>query len=298
VLTEQVDVAVNVHGKPHQTAVTLLSLLEHSGAHIGRICFTLDGRQPHAADHTPLLKELGDRVSVHRPYFWFGVRPQRQKWLMRFAAYRRSLRYQHAWETSTAPYLFITHNDVLYSADIIGAMLERIDGYIAVGPVGQCWNCPAGFAKRCSPERFMHYRPSFAEWKQRAQEHPGPRAAHYDRVVDPGSPWPLPECRVNEWSMLVDLQRARPLTMPQGKAVPIGALYGLDIGTQWFHDVIIAGANVRHFDIAPYAKHAWASSSGGGHAALLDRAAYEAEEAKALTHLRIDHPRVVKAMGG
>lgn len=288
-----VDVAINVHGKPHQTAVMVLSLLDHSGARIGRIHFTLDGRQPFGADHSRLLEHLGDRVIPYRPWFWFGVRPQRLRSLLRFRPYRRALRYQHAWETSAAPYLFITHNDVLYNGDVIGAMLQRISGHVAVGPVGQCWNCPAAFAKRCSPERFMTYRPSYGEWLALAQQYPGPRAAHYDRVVDPQQPWPLPECRVNEWTMLVDLQRARPLTMPQGKAIPLGALYGLDIGTQWFHAMLNAGGTVGHFDIAPYATHAWASSTGGGHAALSDRAVYEAEEARAMAWLKDHQPAYI-----
>ena len=289
-LLKQVDVAINVYGKPHQTAVTLLSLLEHSGEHIGSIHITLEKRQPFGAEFKTLLHHLGDRVRVHRPRFWFGVRPQRIRLMMHWSAYRRSLRYQHAWETSDKPYLFITHNDVLYTGDIIGAMLQRASEKIAVGPVGQCWNCPAAFAGICSPERHATVRPTYTEWQQLVRRHPGPRAAHYDRVVDPAKPWPLPECRVNEWSMLVDLRAARPLTLPQGKAVPLGALYGLDIGTQWFHDVLNAGAKVAHFDITPYATHAWASSSGGGHAGLSDRAEYDRSEAQALRSLLEKYP--------
>lgn len=97
--------------------------------------------------------------------------------------------------------------------------------------------------------------------------------------------------------MLVDLQRARPLTMPQGKAVPLGALYGLDIGTQWFHDVLNAGATVEHFDITRYATHAWASTTGGGHAALSNRAVYDAEEAQALAYLKQHYPHSLGAAG-
>lgn len=286
----QVDVAINVYGKPRQTAVTLLSLLEHCGEHIGRIHVTLERHQPFGADLMPLLQHLGDRASVYRPAFWFGVRPRRRKWLLHFGPYRRSLRYQHAWETSNASHLFITHNDVLYTGDLVGAMLERMNDHVAIGPVGQCWNCPASLGSRCSPERFSAYRPSFAEWQQLAVRHPGPRAAHYADVVDPLRPWPLPECRINEWSMLVNLERARPLTMPHGKAVPLGALYGLDIGTQWFHDVLNAGARIAHFDITPFARHAWASSTHGGHAALSDRSIYDEEENMALTWLKQHHP--------
>jgi len=292
----RVDIAINVHGKPHQTAVTLLSFLRHSGQHVGRIHFTLESRQPFGAAFGTLLQHLGERAQVHKPQFWFGVRPQRTRWLMRFGSYRRSFRYQDAWETSKARYLFITHNDVLYTGDVIGALLGRIEDQVAVGPVGQCWNCPAFFAGHCSPDRFNGYRPTYAEWQQLVREHPGPRAAHYARVVDPKSVWPLPECRINEWSMLVDLHRARPLTMPVGSAVPFGALFGLDIGTQWFHDVLNLGGSVAHVDVAPYAHHAWASTTGGGHAALSDRAVYDAEEVRALEHLVREYPEFAVRM--
>ncbi|MEZ4737838.1 MAG: hypothetical protein R2818_00370 [Flavobacteriales bacterium] len=280
-MSQRVDVAINFYGKPAQTAVTLLSLLRHSGEHIARIHLTVEKRQPFGAELLGLNAYFGDRLTIHKPTFWFGVRPTRNRLLMRWGAYRRSLRYQAAWETTDRPYLFITHNDMLYTGDIIGALLGRIGGSIAAGPVGQCWNCPASFAGKCGPDRFLEFQPSYLEWQALAQRFPGPRAAHYERMVAPQQPWPLPECRVNEWSVLIDMVQAWPATMPAGSAVPFGALFGLDIGTQWFHDVVNQGLSVKHVDVAPFATHAWASSTGGGHAALGDRATYDREEALA-----------------
>ena len=212
------------------------------------------------------------------------------KWLYRFGPYRRSVLFQSAWEATDKPFLFITHNDVLYRGDIIGAMLERIEGHIAVGLVGQCWNCSAHYAGVCDPDRFMQYRPSFTEWLRISTLHPGARSDQYEWVMDPRRPWPLPECRVNEWSMLVDLQKAKPATMPYGPAIPLGAVFGVDVGTRWFHDVITAGHRVRHMEIAPYAHHAWASSSGGGNPALADKAIYDREEDVARSYLAEHFP--------
>ncbi|MCB0771200.1 MAG: hypothetical protein KDC00_12450 [Flavobacteriales bacterium] len=291
--TRLVDIAINAYGKSHQTAVTLLSLLRHSGQHIRTIRITLERRQPFDADFVDLLAHLGDRATIHRPRFWFGTRPTRTTWLLQWRPYRHSLRYQYAWETSDRPFLFVTHNDVKYTGDIIGAMLDRIPGHVAIGPVGQCWNCPAALAQHCGPDSYSTYRPNYTEWKALAAKHPGPRAAHYHRVVDPNKPWPLPECRVNEWSMLVDMRIARPLTMPFGDAVPLGALYGLDVGTQWFHDVLNNGERIAHFDIAPYAAHAWASVTGGGHAALVNKDVYDAEEERAWAYLTTEFPEYV-----
>ena len=165
-------------------------------------------------------------------------------------------------------------------------MLKRIPEHAAIGPVGQCWNCPAAFAQQCGPDSYTTYRPSYAEWKELAAKYSGPRASNYDRVADPEKTWPLPECRVNEWSMMVDLRVAKPLTMPHGYAVPLGALYGLDTGTQWFHDMLNQGASIAHFDIEKYATHAWASDTGGGNAALSDGVVYHAEERKAAAVLQ------------
>jgi hypothetical protein len=205
---------------------------------------------------------------------------------------RRSVRYQVAWERSKQPYLFITHNDVLHTGDVIGTLLERIEGHIAIGPVGQCWNCSARSAGLCSPEKFDTYRPSYEEWLRVSTQHKGARADQYERTMDHRKPWPLPECRLNEWSALINLDVAKEVTMPFGPAVPFGASFGLDIGTQWFHDVMnmplgASGSErgVKHFDTTALALHAWASATGGGHAALSNRAEYDREEQLAAEHL-------------
>lgn len=280
-----VDVAINVLGKPYQTAVTLFSLLETSGAWIDRIHVALLDRAS-ASDHKVWSGPLRDRIVLHRPVFRLGVRPVHVRWPYRWRMYRHAVRYQRAWERTTKDHLFITHNDVRYEADLIGAMLARAGtgggaAPIAVGPVGQCWNCPAHAAGLCGPERYEAYRPDAAEWAAVMRRHPGARMAHYPPLKPHEEPWPLPECRVNEWSALINMRVARPVTMPVGNAVPLGAFHGLDVGTAWFREVMRAGHRVMHFDTAPFARHAWASSGGNGHAALLDRAEYERSEAKA-----------------
>lgn len=212
------------------------------------------------------------------------------KWLYACGPVRRSLRFQVAWERSRNDLLFIMHNDMLFHGDIIGAMNERIAGNIAVGPVGQCWNCSAHHAGLCAPEKFMSFRPGYEEWLRLSTMHPGKRADQYDWIIDPRQPWPLPECRVNEWSALIDLRIARPVTIPWGSAVPLGAIHGLDIGTEWFHHVINQGYSIAHFDIAAYATHAWASSTGAGHPALSDRAEYDRSEDLARKYLEVHFP--------
>ena len=136
----------------------------------------------------------------------------------------------------------------------------------------------------------MEYRPGPIEWIRLSTLYPGARADQYGWIVDPERPWPLPECRLNEWAALINLSIARPATLPHGPAIPIGALHGLDIGTAWFHHVVNSGHSVAHFDIGPYATHAWASSTGAGRPALFDHALYDRGEALAAEHLREHFP--------
>ena len=287
----QVDVAINVYGKPMQTAVALLTLLQHSGQHIGRIWFIEERRQPFGARFDALKQALHDRLVVFKPTFHLGLRMLPFRWLYHVGPVRRSLRYQVAWERSERRYLFLLHNDVLFHGDLIGAMLDHMPGPIAVGPVGQCWNCSAHSAGQCSPERFMDFRPTYQEWLLVSTMYPGRRSDQYDWIIDARQPWPLPECRVNEWATLIDLDIARPATLPNGPAVPLGAMHDLDIGTAWFHTVLNQGHRVQHFAIEPYARHAWASSTGGGHAALSDPEEYDRSEERARVHLSEHFPR-------
>jgi len=55
---KNVDVAINVNGKPYQTALTIQSLLKYSGNHIGKIFLILEKNQPKGFDKKILLSLL------------------------------------------------------------------------------------------------------------------------------------------------------------------------------------------------------------------------------------------------
>jgi hypothetical protein len=280
-----VDVAINVYGKPYQTAVTLLSLLKHSGTWIDRIYFIEERRQPEGTDLRPVLRLLGDRVTHYRPQFWFWVDDERKYgWAFRWSAVRRSIRYQYGWEKSDKPYLFVLHNDVLFDGDLVGRYLREIGSYAGVGPIGQCWNCPAFAAQVCEPSRYADYQPSRAELRALAEQYPAPRKSEYERVF-PDHSWPLPECRLNEFAALLHLDSVRSLTMPLGAFYPFGMYGGFDTGVHWFHQMNRAGHRFRHVDLAPDAVHGWASEARSGHGSLFDTNRYQAEERAARARL-------------
>ena len=275
----RVDVAMNIFAKPYQTALSLLSLLQFSGRHIDRIYLQFepqgsmfDPAPPYAI--AEYLGDLGIWIVNYQPKYWLHLDPVEPARLDD-PEYRLSLRYQHAFEHTDKQYLFVLHNDVLIKRDIVGAMLDGIGDAFAVGQIGQCWNCPASneilvqdsrcadFA--CSPERYRDFRPDFEGLKRL-----------YALAVERGvfvrpywegwethyaaDPWPLPECRVNEWGCLVDVAMTRPLVRPQGDILPFGGYEPcgkicLDIDVVWFRELNRRGLYARHMDIRPYLTH-------------------------------------------
>lgn len=284
-----VDVAINVYGKPYQTAVTLLSLLKHSGQWIDKIYFIEERKQPQGTDFSFLYPLLGDKLIRYRPWFWLWTNPFKKKWLMKLPFVRHAIRYQYAWEKSTNKFLLITHNDVLHTGDLVGAYVSNIHEDLGIGKVGQCWNCPAHFANKCDGDRYWDYRPSKEELLQLAKQYPGPRTTHFASEIERLSAWPTPECRLNEYTALINLEQAKPLTMPFGQAVPFGAYDGLDVATRWFWDVSNMGHKIANFNFDPYAIHDWTGGINSGHAALFDKNLYTKGEAIAKEQLIRDY---------
>lgn len=306
-----VDVAVNIFAKPYQTALSLLSLLRASGPHVGSIYLQFE---PYGSEHdvvSPYLiaawltEQLGaERCCVFQPEYWLDLNAADMQRL-HDPAYRYGIRYQYAFEHSKARLLFLMHNDVFVQKDILGAMLATRGDAFAIGHLGQCWNCPASRAELmqelfglppCGPGRQEDFRPDYAQL-----------CALYARAVERGvfvrpypegftgifdrQPWPLPECRINEWACLLDLERTRPLTMPSGTALPPGAYRQcgpicLDIGVEWFRAMYAHGFHARHFPVADYLKH-WVGTG------KVTRRRYLLAENNALTLLKRHFPAYV-----
>jgi len=286
-----VDIAIQYYGKPYQTALALHSLLRHSSHWIGRIYLTIEKRQPNAGDSVDLLRSLISHsekpVQEHHPLFHIGWgHPAGHLWKSWIPAYRYSFRYQYAWENSQAQFLLLMHNDMLFHGDLISAYLDRLGGALAIGQVGQCWNCSAAAAGRCDPDRFQDFQPPESELRQLFHQFPGPRQSEYARVLKGREyTWPLPECRLNEFAALIDLQQARCIP----KAPIFGAFEGLDTGSSWFWHAMRHGFRIQHLDFAPWATHAWATQPKGGKSANNNRELYQRAEAKALQILREEY---------
>lgn len=289
----KVDVAICIYGKPFHTALTIASLLHHSGQHIGRIFLQREASQPHGIDIVPLMKTFSDERFVH-------VMP-RQHLGIAFSSgadfadndYRRSIRYQQAWEDSDEDFIFISHNDCNYLADVIGGMLSRMTAgaYTGVGLIGQCWNCPAHHAQICGHDKFGSVKLSYEQAITIVRDYPGPRTI--ERGIEPDYPTLFPECRLNEFACLIDIKKARPDTEPFGRAPPFATLY-TDTGTEWFRHMVRKGH--RFFNWFDGVIHAPFSDNGNGFAADRDADIYRTSEARAEAYLKGHYPETYQAL--
>lgn len=282
------DAAMNVLGKPLQTALSALSLLGVCGEHIDAMYFQFepvgsgfDAGLPYAvAEYLQEGFERGEhghKIVTRQPLNWLGRNvPEPDK--LNDPGLRLSIRYQQAWESTDKPYLLTVHNDIFVFKNLLKPMLDLAGADpapFAVGGVGQCWNCPAasqavvdlGMPGRtaCSPARYADFQPTFAQLSGLYEE-----AARQGRFTRPynapwcGSfvrqPWPLPECRVNEWVCLVNMDLARPRTVPLGHVTPFGAFglcggHLLDTAAPWFRGMNALGLRAAHFPVERYMKH-------------------------------------------
>ncbi|WP_291332295.1 hypothetical protein [Desulfovibrio sp.] len=277
--SDKIDVAMNIFAKPYQTALSVLSLLKHSGRHVGSVWLQFEpyGSQydivsPYAIAQY-LSGKIGDRCRVFQPEYWLDLNaadPAR----LHEDAYRYGIRYQYAFEHSTSRRLFLMHNDVLILQDVLGFMLDQMGEAVAVGHLGQCWNCPAHVeiltrevmgCGPCDPLNYMNFQPDFDQLQQlyTLAQQKGIFARPYDQgftgIFDQQS-WPLPECRVNEWACLLDLEASRPVCVPNGPVLPPGAYRQcgpvcLDIGVEWFRGMHALGRFARHLDLSRHLKH-------------------------------------------
>lgn len=275
----KVDVALNVFAKPFQTALSLLSLIRHSGERINRIWFQFE---PVGSIHDKVSsyyivdyihKVLGIQCIASQPDIWIDLE-KADETKFEDVKYRTAIRYQYAIENSKNSKLFIMHNDVVILRDIIGDLDKQIGDSFAIGQLGQCWNCPASNAElvkeimhtpACTPETYASFRPTFTQLKElyrRARE-----KNIFVRPYDEGftgffdnAPWPLPECRINEWACLLNLDKIRPFHPPFGQDFPFGAFkqcgpINLDTAVAWFKNMHEHGFKARHFNLHGYIKH-------------------------------------------
>lgn len=248
----KIDVIINVFGKPWQTICTLKSLLKHSGKHIDKIYLIKELKQPYG-ENIDFISDYFSNLEIYTPkkYSFTSFNLDHNNQDQRFI-----VRYQYGIENSNKKFVFVTHNDVLYTDDIIGDMLNLIGDSVGIGEIGQCWNCPAKEAGLCSGEKFYEWNPSYDDILKLSLPHVRTRL----EMINRNQPKPLPECRLNEWASLLNREIIMKESKPNG-SVSLFGQYGLDLGTSWFREMHLKGYKFVDYR-KNYSHGFWTKTSG------------------------------------
>lgn len=249
-MQKPVDINIAFYGKPYQAIATIESLMRHCGQHIDKIYLSRERRQPHG-DWIGIFKIIdvfrnriinGHKVNlvVTYPYHFLGLGVNDYERARTDDRFRQDIMYQYALETTDKKYMCVMHNDMLFHGDIIGKMLETFSAAPAnlagIGSIGQCWGCPAGpdWGNVCHPERYEQYVPTMEKAIALQEAQPNIRQAINLRVLKSGRVHPLPECRLNEYCALIDVEKYRENTLPNGTIGCYGGGWnGTDTATVW-----------------------------------------------------------------
>ena len=283
---KKIDVCVNVFGKPYQTLITLKTLLNHSGYLIDKIYFIEEQEQPIDYDYKIIEENLKyDKLIKFIPqHYLFTDRSDTHRSITD-QDYRLSLRYQYGLENTDKKHLLIIHNDVLFTGDIVSELLSEIGDSFTIGNIGQCWNCPLKFEHICDShllESNCEKQLPYNEIINLINKYPKTRTSTIGRtLIDKNKPFPMPECRVNEWCALINIDDYKKEVIPNGDVVPFGGYYGLDIGDVWFRQMVNKGYKYKNYNIYKSSTHAYFSEVNNGHSAMNNRSTYNEEEQRA-----------------
>lgn len=255
---KQVDVVINVYGKPWQTLCSLKSLLKHSGEHIDKIYFIEEKNQPYNDDVKWVLKEFENIIHYIPTTYVFTPGTNAFGDLI-IPENRYNFRYQYGIENSDKKYVFIMHNDILFTGDIVGEMLNEINDCAGIGLIGQCWNCPAFSANLCGGDRYEKYNPTYSEIIDLCKTHVPSRYTQFTSLISQIQPMPLPECRLNEFACLVNTEIAIKESFPNGDSTFFGSYDILDLGDAWFRQLVLKGYRFKNYDINRTATHGYYS---------------------------------------
>jgi len=292
---KKVDVCVIYYGKPYQTIISILSLLKVSGQYINKIYITVEYKQPFGqyGDVYKVIKAVENIVPIdlYHPKSFYNLEILDYDRVKNNDDYRWSVPYQYALEHTKMQWLFIMHNDMVFHRDMIGDMLPLFqqDAQMAgTGSIGQCWSCPAAKAQLCGGQVFMEYRPSAEEAIAVHEQYQTPRQKRDLEILHSGRIHPLPECRLNEYACMINIETYRKNTLPMGTNGCFGGNWEFtaDLGTGWFHQMVNQGHKFQHLVLEDYAKHSSFNPIGQGIMAYSNRDNYLLSEKNALKYLK------------
>lgn len=252
----KVDVILNVYGKPWQTLVSIKSLLAHSSKWIDKIYLTEEKFHPYDDSVKWICNHIENLIHFTPKDYYFIKGTSGD---MNDPDNRWTNRYQYGIEKSDKDHVFIMHNDILFTGDIIGEMLGLTGENIAgVGLIGQCWNCSAFRAGKCNGEMYDKVDYTYDEVMKFVNEYPGARMQALP-FIRQDKPMPMPECRLNEFACIIDRAITTKECLPNGTTPLFGSYDMLDLGDAWFRNLVDKGYKFKYYDINRTSRHGYFS---------------------------------------
>jgi len=276
-MSEKVDINIAFYGKPYQAIVTIKTLMKYSSQHIDKIYLSRERFQPHN-DYSGIFKVIDYfrndptvKLIIQYPHHFLGLNAKDYQRAKIDIPYRQSILYQYPLEVSDKKYVVVVHNDMLFHGDMIGDMLKTFaDGpqnVASIGSIGQCWSCPAGpdWGGKCNSKLFEQFVPTKEEAIVLTKNHATPRRDLQLQIIEAGRVHILPECRINDYCAMFDVEKYRKETLPNGDIGCYGGHWnGVDICTIWSHDMFSRGYTFRHLSLEDYVRHAAFDTTGSG----------------------------------
>lgn len=259
-MTEKVDVIINVFGKPFQTICSLKSLIKHCSLHIDKIYYIIENNNlfndsvSWVSNHFNNIEVFTKKHNSSSEYPDININKTKEE--------RFGVHYQYGIEKSNKKYVFIMHNDVLFKGDIIGDMLSQIGSTAGIGLIGQCWNCPAYYAKLCDRDTYEQYNPTYEEAIKVLNECHDKCRTTNDKI-DKIKPMPFPECRVNEFACVINREITMRECYPNGDTPLFGIGGYTDIACGWFKSLMHKGYKFKNYYIPNICDHGYWSNTCG-----------------------------------
>lgn len=275
----EIDIAICSYKKPESLLYTLMSIKKYSGRHVNSVWINDDQGAPlselaeiYSAAHVInyfipwQLKTRRNTQRIgwhHSNVLGFTPRYHDLKSTLyhsilplvknhRLFTDKPNIRYQWAIDNTKQRYLFLVHDDILFFDDILTLYLQKMrenSELAMVGDLGQCWRC--SHHDVCCPEKINNHVYPSPNWPIT-----GPKGSKDTRR----------SCRMNEWCLLLDVEKIRDVQNRKHCLFGNYDDYG-DVGAFFFDAAINCGYEVA--DPLPtqkqrikYYQHGWFNQSG------------------------------------
>lgn len=255
-MDKRINCVIQSFGKSQQLRCTITSLLKYSRQHVDKIYLIEEAITPFNDKDCKWVVDCFPDINIE----YYKQKTYLNPYTVPCSKVPYELiRYQYAIDKDTNKYIFICHNDVLFTGDIVGNMLREIDNYernnpnnilAGIGEIGQCHNCPA-FDICKGGSNWNNWNPSWEDIYNLKLPHIRTRRDN----LHPTIPKLVPECRLNEFACIINRE------IEINNTDNLFGQFSEDSGVNWFRAMHLKG--YKFIDYRKDFHHAYWAGIGG-----------------------------------